>query len=75
MIQSMSYVFNNTTTRQDLLPGSPFIKPPRELVGDDERLVMSVILPLETDPLECCLNCREPWELANVGEVTWCVRK
>ena len=71
----MSYVFNNTTTRQEILPGSPFIKSPRELVGDDERLVMSVIFPLKTEVSKYCLNCREGWNFANVGEVTWCVKQ
>ncbi|KAK0642973.1 hypothetical protein B0T16DRAFT_391579 [Cercophora newfieldiana] len=46
VIESKSYIFNNTTTRQDILPSSPLIQPLREVVADDERLVMSVILPL-----------------------------
>lgn len=36
---------------------------------------MSVIFPLETEVSKRCLNCREGWNLANVGEVTWCVKQ
>ncbi|KAK4451000.1 hypothetical protein QBC34DRAFT_61156 [Podospora aff. communis PSN243] len=46
VIESKSYIFNNTTIGRDILPSSPLIRPLREVVADDERLVMSVILPL-----------------------------
>lgn len=75
VIENWSYVFHNTTTRQDIIPSSPVLKSPRKLVADDERLEMSVILPVDLFPTTHCPNCRRRWALLQLAEVTWYVTK
>ncbi|KAK0616727.1 hypothetical protein B0T14DRAFT_497898 [Immersiella caudata] len=71
VIASKSYIFNNTTIRQDILPSSPLIRPLREVVADDERLVMSVILPLGGYLTKRSLKCSRRCELLqNRAEAT-----
>jgi len=76
-IKSWSYLLHNSTTREDILPSSPCVKPLRDLIGREDWVQMSIIFQVsdvEAASLEgTCPACGTMWTDTSAVNVTWFV--
>jgi hypothetical protein len=73
LIKYGSYILRNINANRYILPSSPGVKMPCELIKPDNRVEMSVIIPYEDADTKICPKCKKKRKSTSSVETTWYV--
>ena len=71
VIKFQSYILRNISTAKDILPSSPGVGRLRSIIGPDDRVEMSVIVPYEETDTSFCPRCGTSRDDISSVDVVW----